>query len=223
MDIVDNDGDGKSVILVTGDRLDMVPKSHRNLLTPAIRKAFSNPTQYFGRIASRCPFSQMARWLKRLLADDDWELQLHRGIPKKWTMTGFLWCSERVRSAIIGTPSETDLGHYPKVLQRYYALVNQVQWMPFGCSGGLDGAGHATPLSEIGMDIHAVEVDPLRTFIWGTSPCGDMLIYTQDGRGGWLCHENGHIHLLGTIEATIDWVYGELLADQCPDYDYDWT
>jgi hypothetical protein len=50
-----------------------------------------------------------------------------------------------------------------------------------------------------------------------------MLIYTEDGRGGWLCHENGKIHLLGTIEDTILWVYGELLANRCPDFDYSWA
>ena len=50
-----------------------------------------------------------------------------------------------------------------------------------------------------------------------------MLVYTKDGRGGWCCHENGKVHLLGTIEDTINWVYGELLAGRCPDFDYSWA
>ena len=45
-----------------------------------------------------------------------------------------------------------------------------------------------------------------------------MIVYTADGRGGWLCHENGEIRLLGSVLDTIDWVYGELLADRCPDF-----
>ncbi len=53
-------------------------------------------------------------------------------------------------------------------------------------------------------------------------PCSDMLICTSDGRGGWLCHENAHTHLLGTIAQTIDWVCSELLANRCPEHDYGW-
>jgi hypothetical protein len=29
--------------------------------------------------------------------------------------------------------------------------------------------------------------------------------------------------LLGTIDDTINWVYAELLAGRCPDFDYDWA
>ncbi len=60
------------------------------------------------------------------------------------------------------------------------------------------------------------------TFIFGWSLCGNMLIYTTSGRAGWLCHENGRIHLLGTIKDTIQWVYGELLANRCPEFDSNW-
>ena len=66
------------------------------------------------------------------------------------------------------------------------------------------------------------DVDPARTFVFGCSDCGDMIIYTAEGRGGWLCHENGKIHLLGTIEDTIEWVYSELLANRFPEFDHKW-
>jgi hypothetical protein len=35
-------------------------------------------------------------------------------------------------------------------------------------------------------------------------------------------HEDGQIHLLGSVLDTIDWVYGELLADRCPDFNDSW-
>ena len=65
-------------------------------------------------------------------------------------------------------------------------------------------------------------VNPSKTFAFGFSFCGDSLIYTEGDKAGWLCHENGRIHLLGTIEDTIKWVYKQLLADRCPEFDYDW-
>jgi hypothetical protein len=34
--------------------------------------------------------------------------------------------------------------------------------------------------------------------------------------------ESGRIRFLGTIEGTIDWVYGELLANRSPNLDYGW-
>lgn len=90
--------------------------------------------------------------------------------------------------------------------------------MGFGAAGGLDALeGHA-PLTAFGCDYHGADVEPARTFVFGWSPCGDMIIYTADGRGGWLSHDNGEIRLLGSALDTVDWVYGELLADRCPDY-----
>ena len=111
----------------------------------------------------------------------------------------------------------------PPALRRYYSLVDRVSWMPFGCAGGLEGAGDHTPLTDFDYTYHGADIDPARTFVLGSSPGGDMLIYTEDGRGGWLCHENGKIHPLGTVVDTIEWVYSELQADRCPDFDYSWA
>jgi hypothetical protein len=87
--------------------------------------------------------------------------------------------------------------------------------MGFGAAGGLDG--HA-PLTAFAFNYHGAGVDPAWSFVFGWSPCGDMIIYTADGRGGWPNHGSHEIRLLGSVVDTIDWVYGELLADRCPDY-----
>lgn len=221
-----NEAGGKSVVLYPGDDLKKVPKSHRMLLTPQLREAFHDPHSYFLRVAERCPFPSMAAWLRAVIADGVWELDLHRAgpsIPVEWTEAGIVWWSDDVRSAEITPARESVRADLPPALRQYYALVDRVSWMPFGCAGGLAGGGDHEPLTTFDYTYHGADIDPARTFVMGWSPGGDMLIYTADGRGGWFCHENGKIHLLGTIEDTIEWVYSELQADRCPDFDYGWA
>jgi hypothetical protein len=220
--MIDNEGGGKTVVLVAGDDLKKVPRSHRALITDPIREAFPDPPANFARLAERCPFGKMARWIKALVSQGQWELQLNWGWQKRWSLAGFYWSSEKVRGATIALPKKIDLRQYPKPLQEYYSLVDGVNWNRFGCAGGMEPAGKHTPLTSFNYDYYGDKVIPDKTFVWGTSPCGDLLLFTSDGRGGWLCHENGHIHLLGTIEETINWIYSELLADRCPEYDYKW-
>jgi hypothetical protein len=217
-----NEGGGKSVFLTAGDRLTKVPKSHRELLIPCIQEAFADPSAHFLRVAKICPFPQMAKWLKALVAGGTWMLGLHRGDQPGWTQAGFLWFSDEVRSAEISPSIGEPLPNQPTTLQRYYSLVDCVSWMPFGCAGGLEGCRGHPPLTEFYYDLHAASIDPNKTFAFGFSPNGDTLIYTEDDRAGWLCHENGRIHLLGSVKDTIQWVYKELLADRCPEFDYGW-
>ena len=75
------------------------------------------------------------------------------------------------------------------------------------------------PLSNIPREFYGAEINPDNTFVFGWSPCGDMLIYTSDDRSGWACHENGKIHLLGSTADTLEWTFAELLADKCPEWD----
>lgn len=223
MQIEENEAGGKTINLVAGDDLTKVPQSHRHLITTPIREAFVDPPAYFKGIAKRCRFPAMARWLGALLAANQWELHLNQGDPKQWTLAGFDWSSDQVRGATIALPSDCNLDGYPAALKEYYSLVDEVHWIRFGRSGGLEGAGGSTPMSTFAFNKDESAVDPDTAFLWGSSPCGDMLFYTTDDRGGWFCHENGHFHLLGTVAETIDWVYSELLANRCPEYDYKWS
>jgi hypothetical protein len=168
----------------------------------------------------------MALWLRSLTAAGEWELALHRGdapVPEEWSAAGIRWLSDDVQSAEIAPASGTVASDLPPALNQYYSLVDTVSWMPFGCAGGLDGGSNHTPLTAFPYTYRGADIDPARTFVFGAGSGGDLLSYTQDGRGGWFCHENGKIHLLGSIETTIDWVYAELQADRCPDFDYDWA
>lgn len=124
-----------------------------------------------------------------------------------------------VRGAEVGPPEDgTAVESLPDVLAEYYRSVGYVDWMGFGAAGGLDGRDGHPSLAAMDMDYHGADVDLSRTYVFGWSPCGDMIVYTADGRGGWLRHEDGEIRLLGRVLDTLDWVYGELLANRCPDF-----
>lgn len=222
--IEDNEGGGSSVFVFAGDGLGEVPESHRGLITPGLRKAFVDPPAYFRRIAETCPFPNMAAWLRALLGEGAWALGLHRSFRPEWSAAGYCWWSDHVRSAEIAPPGGRTPRGLPAALKGYYSLVDRVSWMPFGGGGGLSGRAGHDPLAAFDPMYHGrgAGLDPKKTFVFGGSSGGDMLIYTKDGRGGWLCHENGKIHILGTIEEAIDWVYAELLADRSPDFDYGW-
>jgi hypothetical protein len=219
MQIEENERGGKTVILTAGDNLDKVPRSHRYLLTPPLRAAFANPPAHFLRIMKRCPFPHMARWLGALLSAGRWELQLNRGpgSDKRFSMAGFDWRSDQVRGATIGLPAVVPPRTFPQQLRQHYSLVEFVSWGGFGYGGSLDGLGDNLLLTAFAFDYHGADVDLEQTFVWGGNACGDMLICTMDGRGGWLGLGSHEIRLLGTIGDTIDWVYSELLAGRTPE------
>lgn len=220
MKIEDNEDGGTSVILEEGDDLASVPDSHAYLITPQLREAFSDPVGRFCKIAECCPFPEMARWLRTLLETPRWQLELNQGDPQEYASAGYYWASQYVRSATIDLPGGT-LPKFPKTLVDYYSLVDAVDWMGFGCAGGLAGAGGHAPLRAFPYDWQDIDADEVS--VWGYSPCGDMIIWTADGRGGWLSHETGRMQLLGTIEELIDWVYAKLSANECPEYDREWA
>ncbi|MBN2293735.1 MAG: hypothetical protein JXM70_15010 [Pirellulales bacterium] len=222
MEIEENDAGGTTVILQAGDDLASIPDSHSHLLTPQLQAAFPDPVACFQQIAQKCPFPEMTRWLNALVEQSNWELQLHQGDPTEWTAAGYCWYSESVLGAIIDLPG-TGACDYPKVLANYYSLVDSVRWNAFGYAGGLDGAGGHEPIRTFSYDYHGADVNPDDVSVWGWSLCGDMILWTADGRGGWMSHETGHIHLLGTIEETINWIYARLNDNEVPEYDYKWT
>lgn len=226
MRIEENAGGGDTVILEPGDDPAQVPETHRGLLSPMIRDVFVDPVSHFRDIASRSRFTSLSQWINALIADPKWELELNRGFPfderVNWTMTGFRWNSDSVAGALIGLPTRRDFHGYPKSLADYYKLVDVVHCTIFGGAGGLYGADDHTSISEFLHDLRDADLCPEDVFVFGSSGCGDMMIYSVDDRGGWLCHENGHIHWLGSITDTVNWMFGELLKNREPEYDYSW-
>lgn len=234
MRIEANEASGETVILSHGDNLADVPESHQWLITPEMEEAFAAPIEYFQSTADRCPFPKMKAWLVESLARREWELQLHLGpYPDDYpdyNLCGFEWQSESVRTAVIELPRPFDLSDFPEDLQAYWSLVNKVHWNGFGCAGGLSGCTsrwngpdtlHPT-LSQFFEDWRGDELNPDETHVWGSSPCGDMVIYVRDGRGGWAEHGEHIVRLLGSIGDTIDHIYGKLMAGESPEWERAW-
>ena len=222
MEIGEEEFGGTIVILQKGDSLRSVPRSHKRLVTRGIEAWWSDPTAAFAKVSSRAVTPKMSEWFRRMADSGEWRLQLHKASPDS-TAAGYWLSSPGIRGAEVEPPHEKRaVKDAPPQLLKYYKLVGYVDWMGFGASGGIDGPQPHLSLSVYDFDYKGAKVDLARTYIFGHGPAGDMLIYTADGRGGWLCHENGKIHILGTVLDTIDWVYGELLADRCPDFDYSW-
>lgn len=223
MVVKENEAGGLSAFIDQSETLRVVPKSHRALLTPELRQAFRNPEKYLQGLIERCPFPAMEKWLTALLESCSYQLELHQGEPPQWTEAGITWFSDEVCSARITPALAETAPRHPEELKQYYRLVDKVSWMPFGLGGGMyKGAVHQHPsVEEVLWGNHPVPFDPTKAFVFGSSFCGDMLIYTLDGRGGWMCHENCRVHLLGSISDTINWIYSELQARRHPEFDYE--
>lgn len=210
-------GMGVTVTLFEGDNLADIPASHAHLLSVPLREAFAEPVARFRAIADECPFPEMARWLNILLEAPRWSLELNLSDDDEYSTAGFNWESDTVRSAVIGLPTSLP-EHLPATLTRYYSLVDRVDWMGFSCAGNLWGANQHVPLTEIREADEGAELQPEQCFIWGDSPCGDLIIWTMDGRGGWASHESNAFQFLGSIEDSINWIFGQLCNNVCPEY-----
>jgi hypothetical protein len=222
MRTVENEVGGSSVFVAASDSLERVPPSHAALVTDRIREVFVDPPAYFQTIADSCRFASMASWLRALAQEARWELALHVAIPSELSVAGFAFHTRKVFGAEIGPSVGKASPQLPSAFQHYYSLVGHVHWMEFGHAGGLDGNADHTPLDTFPNEYNGAAIVPSETFVFGWSPGGDMLAYTQDDRAGWVSHETGKIHLLGSIEDTVNWVFAELLANRCPDFDYAW-
>ena len=210
-------GEGTKIICVAGDRLDDVPPPHRDLLTPELRAAFAGPKQSFEHIAARCQFPAMARWLRRLVEPDRWELEL---IHTPWSeFAGYHWHSDAVRDASIALPQQVDLGELPPELRHDYSLVDEVDPTGFGAGGKLHGVDNLPALSAYADAQAALPVDVDRAWVWGHSPTGDLLFFTDEGRAGWYLIGPHQIHPLGDIGQAIEHVYAQMLAGKAPRFE----
>lgn len=221
MEVTEEEFGGTRVTLGPGDSLKDVPHTHRGLITPEIKAWWKDPVRAVRRVADQAVTPNMGRWFRRMADDGSWVLQLHRMDGVDVTAAGFQWSCPGIRGAEVSPPTAKPLAKYlPPGLADYYRQVGSVGWGGFGTVGGLTGAAGHTPLNVFPKEYVGAEVDPARTFIVGTNAGGGMhmVICAIDGRGGWLNFSSGEIVLLGSVLDTIEWVYGELLADRGPDY-----
>ncbi|MDA1016001.1 MAG: hypothetical protein O3A00_16285 [Planctomycetota bacterium] len=139
------------------------------------------------------------------------------------TQGGFFLASEKITGAVVAPPLDPNPAHEIDEFAHYYSLVDVVHWDEFACAGGLFGFGVPFPVTDYGFESQSKAFPSNTTYVWGNSSCGDVLVYTADGQLGYLSHENDAANSLGTIDEGINWVFGELLNNRTPEFDYGWA
>jgi hypothetical protein len=187
-----------------------------------LRQAFTDPQAWFQQVADRSQIPELAQWLTALIAGGQWRLLLHEGFMyERSTLAAFYWQSANVQSAMISLPQDSLSPRMPEGFRHYYSLVDVVHWDSYGCAGGLLGSQDQIPLAAFSTPRPKRKgFDPKKCVVWGNSMCGDMLIYTEAGKAGFLCHENGKVQFLGTIGEALTWVFRQLLENRTPEFDY---
>jgi hypothetical protein len=217
METTDNEGGGKTVTLVKGDDLAKVPKTHRHLVSAGVTAAFEDVPAYLRSLSRKCPFPAMAGWLKTMADDGTWSLKLAQGFSTDYCLAGFDFQHETIRTALLAPARDSPLPPLPKALAKFYQLADQVCRGGFGVGGGIVPPSNHGVIGSDGHDSRGDVVDLDVTVAWGSTGCGDMLVYTPDGRAGWFNHESHEVVLRGKIPDVIDEVFSTMLAGETPE------
>jgi hypothetical protein len=217
----ENCAGGETVLVSRKDSLERVPETHASLLTTGVREAFPDPIAYFRKVAARSRFVAFRAWLERLLQGNQWELRLHTNGFESPGIAAFAFRAPSITIAELAPPQSEPLDDsFPDEIVEFYSLVDWVHWSVYGGAGGIERGGPHRPISAFGKKFVGSKINPKKAGELGSTGCGDMFIYTSDGRGGMLCHENLHVHLIGTIGETFEWIFQELLEGREPEFNY---
>jgi hypothetical protein len=213
-----NDCGGTTLILTDGDNLDAVPDSHRDIVTDAMRDAFADPLSHFRQIAARTPLHNLREYLTAFVEQGSWVLILaDTYMMKRATLGAFQWCHPSMYGCMFAPASSDPVD--PRFAS-LYAHVGWVHWDSIGHAGGILPAHEHIPLSDYG----APSTNPIfpvdSSTVFATSPCGDMMIYNTHGNAGYLSHETGASYVVGTFSEMLEWVFGQLMRGQLPEFDY---
>jgi hypothetical protein len=102
----------------------------------------------------------------------------------------------------------------------FYKDIALAHWGAIGHAGGIFHASEHIPLSVYGVPSTNPVFPVSSSTIFATSPCGDMMIYNSKGDAGFLSHETGMSYVMGSIPDMLDWVFGQLMQDRLPEFDY---
>jgi hypothetical protein len=209
----------KTLALTRSDSLEAIPRSYRKILLPAIEAWWKDPREVLRSISEKAFTPNMREWFRCAINDGTFELYLHKASFGNQASLDVSCPS--IRGAEL-TPPEPDRSFekYPAGLRELFALLGDIQWCGYLGGGGIDGPDGLLPLRMFEFDYHGADIEIDRAFGFGSCPGGDKIIATLDGQGGFLNHSSHEIHLHGTITETVDWVFGELLANRCPDFFY---
>jgi hypothetical protein len=214
-----NQGGGTTFVLAEGDSLDLVPASHREIITNEIRDAFENPRQYFQEIAKRTDIDAFKQFLTKVTSAGEWRLILaDTFMMRRETVGAYYWSGPGLYGVMIEPgatefePTDCDPRFAP-----LYSLVRLVQWGEVACGGFLRSPGEQMSLDEYGEFPKSELFAAGKSTVFGSTECGDILVHDQHGLAGMMSHESGRVWRLGTIEDALEWVFAELLAGRPPE------
>ena len=212
-----------SVFVEPGDRLDEVPESHRPFITSEIRRVFPDPVGWISEASSKSRLPELKAYLRTLADAGAWELELFQGDPPEWHDAAYCWFADGVRPSLIAPPGEVP-DDLPEVWRHYGSLVGAVHWIGLDAAGALYPGGRETIAEAFGAESDWLPngFEAGATYLCGSGPHGDSMIWTEDDCGGWFSHETGRIHPLGSIEDLIEWFYGRLNRQEAPNFDPAW-
>ncbi|QDS95100.1 hypothetical protein FF011L_38840 [Roseimaritima multifibrata] len=213
-----NDGGGTTLVLDDGDDLACVPDSHRDMITDSVQDALSDPAAYFSRIASRTTIPNLRKYLANFVADGRWSLLLaDTYMMDRETIAAFEWFHLVQHACMFGTPTsdcEDDC------FASFYDCLSMVHWDSIGFAGGIVPYCNQISLDDCGIPSINPTFPADTTMVFGNSPCGDMMICNSSGDAGYLSHENGASYVVGSFSEMLDWIFGELIQNRTPEFDY---
>lgn len=213
-----NDGGGTTLVLAEGDDLDSVPESHVDILTDPIRRAFGAPTSYFGEVAKRTPITNLRGYLSNFVTDGRWTLLLaDTYMMDRDTIGAFQWLHPDQHACMI-TPADAPCSD--RRFSPIYDDIALLHWDSIAHSGGILPFHQHISLADYGAHSTNPAFPVDSTHVFGSSACGDMMIYDSEGNAGYLSHENGTSYATGTVSEMVDWVCGKLTKNQTPEFDY---
>lgn len=217
----DNIAGGTTLSLGPTDNLDDVLESHRDMVTPELRRAFDDPVACFRQMSEQTDIPTFAEWLKLSIRDEDWRLFLHEGyLPRRTTLAGFHWQAKSIVNAMVSLPSASIPTNLPPTLAKFYSIVGCVRWHEFGYGGGIDPANGFWEIDDELQHLNNRGIDLSDWFCWGQSSCGDMLIGSRDDKAAYLSHENGQLNRIHSMKDMLTWVFEMLLKGKTPEFNY---
>ena len=221
-----NQAGGETIWVVPEESLDEVPASHRALNTEEIRQAFASPKAYFLELAKKVSLPGFALYLEQLATTGRCALLLATaeemfGGPR----VAFQWW---VPSRGVGPrqlliePGKSTLDESSAAgFQTLFSHVRWLHWAEIGCSGGLLSPHEQPTLKQYGSVCNNKLFPATTTCVFGNTECGDMLIYNRKGEAGFLSHENGKAHSLGSVADALNWIFEDLRQGRSPNFDYE--
>lgn len=206
------------MILAEGDDLDAVPDSHGDIVTEAIRNAFLDPRSYFRQIAGRTSLRNLRDYIIAFVDHGNWSLIIaDTYMMERATIGAFQWFHPSIYGCMFApATSKPDDPRFAPL----YADIAMAHWNRVGYAGGILPSHEHMPLSVYGASSTNPKFPIDSSTVFATSPCGDMMIYNKDGEAGFLSHESGDSYVVGTVPEMLDWVFGELMQGQLPEFDY---